>query len=164
MCAGSRCDREGGRSRQMGQGESLATAAHALAGRQGCYRAASNREPGRKTSGVDGITWETPEKKVAAVDAVRGRGYRPLPLRRIYIPKSNGKLRPLAIPTMKDRAMQALYLLALDPVAETAGDVNSSGSANSARADAIQDCFAAFKASQSALGAGRRYPRLFRKR
>jgi RNA-directed DNA polymerase len=101
---------------------------------------------GRKTSGVDGITWEAPEKKVAAVHALRGRGYRPLPLRRIYIPKSNGKLRPLGIPTMKDRAMQALYLLALDPVAETTADVNSYGFRKQRScADAIQGCFGALK-------------------
>ena len=77
---------------------------------------------GRKTPGVDGESWDTPEKKMNAVGKLRGRGYRPQPLRRIYIPKSNGKLRPLGIPTMKDRAMQALHLLALDPVAETTAD------------------------------------------
>jgi RNA-directed DNA polymerase len=82
---------------------------------------------GRKTSGVDSVSWDTPEKKMAAVDSLKRRGYRPLPLRRINIPKSNGKLRPLGIPTMKDRAMQALYLLALDPVAETKADTNSYG-------------------------------------
>ncbi len=43
---------------------------------------------GRKTSGVDGESWDAPEKKIAAVGTLRGRGYRPLPLRRIYIPKS----------------------------------------------------------------------------
>ncbi len=101
---------------------------------------------GRKTAGVDGIIWNTPAKKAAAVYAMRGRGYRPLPLRRIYIPKSNGKLRPLGIPAMKDRAMQALYLLALDPVAETTADVNSYGfRKRRSCADAIQGCFTALK-------------------
>ena len=89
---------------------------------------------GRKTSGVDGVSWDTPEKKMAAVATLRGRGYRPLPLRRIYIPKSNGKLRPLGIPTMKDRAMQALHLLALDPIAETTADETHTGSARDAPA------------------------------
>jgi len=99
---------------------------------------------GRNTSGVDGVSWNTPEKKMAAVDGMKRRGYRPLPLRRIYIPKSNGKLRPLGIPTMKDRAMQALHLLALDPVAETTADVNSYGFRKKRScADAIEGCFTA---------------------
>lgn len=99
---------------------------------------------GRKTPGVDGESWNTPEKKMIAVDALRGRGYRPLPLRRIYIPKSNGKLRPLGIPTMKDRAMQALHLLALDPVAETTADEDSYGFRQKRRcADAMTGCFIA---------------------
>jgi RNA-directed DNA polymerase len=99
---------------------------------------------GKKTPGVDGITWTKPEAKSQAVQTLKRHGYRPLPLRRLYIPKSNGKMRPLGIPTMKDRAMQALYLLALEPVAETTADRHSYGfrSARST-ADAIKQCYLA---------------------
>jgi RNA-directed DNA polymerase len=82
---------------------------------------------GAKTSGVDGILWNTPEAKSAAFSALRRHGYQPQPLRRVYIPKSNGKKRGLGIPTMTDRAMQALYLLGLDPIAESQADGHSYG-------------------------------------
>jgi RNA-directed DNA polymerase len=97
---------------------------------------------GRKTPGVDGELWDSPHKKLQGVISLTARGYRPMPLRRIYIPKANGKLRPLGIPTMRDRAMQALYLLALDPVAETTADQNSYGFRQGRScADAIEQCF-----------------------
>jgi RNA-directed DNA polymerase len=99
---------------------------------------------GKRTPGVDGETWKTPEQKMTALLALHQRGYRPQPLRRVYIAKSNGTQRPLSIPTMHDRAMQALYLLALDPVAEATADPNSYGFRRGrSTADAIEACFIA---------------------
>src|SRR6266568_5537272 len=60
---------------------------------------------GAKTPGVDRVTWNTPEAKSAAFNALRRHGYQPQPLRRVYIPKSNGKQRPLGIPTIGDRCI-----------------------------------------------------------
>ncbi len=88
-------------------------------------RVTSNK--GKRTPGVDGVLWQGVRAKWRAACSLRRRGYNPQPLRRIYIPKKNGKFRPLSIPCMYDRAQQALYKLALAPVAETTADKNSYG-------------------------------------
>jgi len=116
---------------------------HSFSGKALAVRRVTENQ-GRRTPGVDRETWETPAKKATAIGALTRRGYRPRPLRRVYIPKSTGKRRPLGIPTMRDRAMQALYLLALAPIAETTGDPNSYGFRQErSTADAIAQCFIA---------------------
>ncbi len=97
---------------------------------------------GKNTPGVDKVTWKTPGAKTNAIASLKRRGYSPLPLRRVYIPKKNGKTRPLGIPVMKCRAMQALHLLALEPIAETTADPNSYGfRPERSTADAGGQCF-----------------------
>jgi len=83
---------------------------------------------GKRTPGIDGELWNTPHEKMRAALNLNEKQYRAKPLKRVYIPKP-GKTtkRPLSIPTMYDRAMQALYVLALQPVAETVADSRSFG-------------------------------------
>lgn len=103
-------------------------------------RVTQNR--GRNTPGVDGTIWQLPNQKWLAALALTSRGYRASPLRRIYIPKKNGRKRPLGLPVMHDRAMQALYLMALEPVAETQADIHSYGfRPGRSTADAVERCF-----------------------
>ncbi len=103
-------------------------------------RVTENR--GKRTPGIDGKIWSTPTAKWTGMESMQQRGYRALPLRRIYIPKSNGKKRPLGIPRMLCRAMQALWKLALDPCAESLADPNSYGfRSERSTADAIGYCF-----------------------
>jgi RNA-directed DNA polymerase len=112
------------------------TAAKLLAVRQ----VVSNR--GKSTPGIDGVVWKTPQAKYHAAMKLTPKGYTALPLRRVYIPKANGRRRKLGIPTMHDRAMQALYALALVPIAETLADPNSYGFRKERSvADAIAQCF-----------------------
>lgn len=123
---------------------------HSFSGKALAVRRVTENK-GRRTPGVDDITWSTPEAKFQAILSLTRRGYRPQPLRRLLIPKRNGKLRPLGIPTMRDRAMQALYLFALEPVAETTADRRSFGfRPKRSTTDAIEQCFTVLSKKDSA--------------
>jgi len=107
---------------------------------------------GKNTPGVDGVLWKSPTQKLKAAKSLCRKGYVVKPLRRKYINKKNGTKRPLGIPTMKDRAMQALYLSALDPVSETTAD-NASYGFRKMRSchDAIERCYIHLSRKDSAI-------------
>lgn len=117
--------------------------AHSFYGRcMAVKRVTENR--GRKTPGVDGETWSTPTAKWNAVKRLsHKRGYRPKPLKRVWIPKpGKQEKRPLGIPTMLDRAMQALYLQGLEPFVESTSDPKSYGfRPDRSTADAMVELF-----------------------
>lgn len=83
---------------------------------------------GKRTAGIDGETWSSSKTKMEAALRLTDKKYIAKPLKRVFIEKpGKKKKRPLGIPTMYDRAMQSLYALALEPIAEATGDRTSFG-------------------------------------
>ena len=79
-------------------------------------RKATQDNKGKKTAGVDKVLVKTPQKRGQMVDdIINNQDWKPKPARRVYIPKSNGKKRPLGIPTIRDRCLQAIVKNALEP-------------------------------------------------
>ncbi len=112
-------------------------------------RVISNR--GKRTPGIDNVLLDTPEKRWETLQKLNLRGYKATPLKRIYIPKKNGKKRPLGIPIMHDRVEQALDLAGLDPLSETNADTHSYGFRKLRSAwDAIGAVYNALRLSGSA--------------
>ena len=114
---------------------------HCLAAKRLAVRRVTETK-GKRSAGVDGEKWTKDKQKSEAVKTLAHKGYKSLPLRRVRIPKAKGGSRPLGIPTMKDRAMQALHSIALEPIAETLADKASYGFRRERSChDAIKRCF-----------------------
>ena len=91
-------------------------------------RRVTQENQGKRTAGIDGQTALTPEQRVALVEEMKEYSlWQVQPVKRIYIPKSNGKSRPLGIPTLANRVAQAIVKNALEPVWETRFEANSYG-------------------------------------
>lgn len=125
---------------------------HSHAARLLAIRQVTQINKGKSTPGIDGYTCLTNserEKLVKEIEHINPFNYRCQPVKRVYIPKSNGKRRPLGIPTIRDRTMQALVKMALEPEWEAKFERNSYGFRPGRNVqDAIKQIWDAIRARQ----------------
>ncbi len=100
------------------------------------------------TCGVDGITFSNINEKgiieylAELQEELKEGQYKPRPVKRVYIPKANGKKRPLGIPTIRDRIVQMTFLMVLEPVFEADFSESSYGfGPNRSAHDAIREIY-----------------------
>lgn len=116
-------------------------------------RKVGQENSGRKTPGIDGVVSNSDADRTRLLkDGLSLKDYVSLPVRRVFIPKANGKQRPLGIPTMKDRVLQCLVKLALEPEWEAVFEPHSYGFRPGR---SVQDAAAAVKHGLGGEGAGR---------
>lgn len=110
---------------------------------------------GRKTPGIDGVVSKSDaDRERLLKDGLCLKDYVPMPVRRVFIPKANGKQRPLGIPTLKDRVMQCLVKLALEPEWEAVFEPRSYGFRPGR---SVHDAAAAVKHGPGGEGTGRKH-------
>jgi len=120
-------------------------------------RKVGQENSGRKTPGIDGVVSNSnKDRENLLKDGLSLKDYIPLPVRRVFIPKASGKMRPLGILTMKDRVMQCLVKLALEPEWEAVFEPNSFGFRPGR---SVQDAASAVKHGLGAEGTGRKNQR-----
>lgn len=103
--------------------------ARAMSNKLLAIRRVTQENDGKNTPGIDGKVYDTPEARMTlSQEGLTLKGHRPWPVQRAYVPKpGKTEMRPLGIPTMKDRVMQAIVKAALEPEWEAKFEANSYG-------------------------------------
>ena len=118
-----------------------------------CIRQITQINTGKQTAGIDKEVINTPQQRVKLAQEMANTVHTVKPTKRVYIPKSNGKIRPLGIPTIRDRVMQAIVKNLLEPEWEAVFEENSYGfRPGRSCADSIEQIFNRINSGPSSKG------------